>query len=113
MGGEALWAMLAAIGSAVSEAALPIAIVASSAMQLAAQSETPSGPIEPIGTAPTPTLTPRDIPTRESESVKEARRDFLFKEGQRRGQVANILTGPQGLQSEPVLGQAQLLGVGR
>jgi hypothetical protein len=97
----------------VGELAMPLGMIASSAIQLAAQKDMPSGPLQPLpGKAPA-ALTPADIPTRESEPVHQARMDFLFKEGQRTGRSATILTGAQGLQSEPVLGQTSLLGVGR
>lgn len=57
-----------------------------------------------------PALPP--IPKREDPAVRDARNQFLFKESQRGGRRGTVLTGAQGLQSEPVLGAGALVGVG-
>ncbi len=55
-------------------------------------------------------LTPPDVPSRRNRRVQAAAARALLEASQRTGRSSTILTGPQGLTGDPLIGRKTLLG---
>lgn len=63
-----------------------------------------------LAPSPSPPPPPPPLPTRNDEEVEEARRKEIIAQRLRRGRVATILTGGQGLTGSAPVGRKRLLG---